>query len=404
MRVTNNMIVDRMINTLNQNLERMDRLQNQLSTGKKISMPSDDPIIASRALKFRTDIAEIGQFKKNVDDASSWADVTESTLGSTGDVLQRARELAVQASTGTSSNQSDAAVSQEAQQLYQELIRLSNTSYAGRFIFSGYKTDETLVLQEDESFTYTNSPVLSGGGPPLNTFRLRQDNIATVTNITGSIGAGAPAAFNIVAGPPAASGDVQVDIATGQLTFFPADVASGLTNLTASYNLDRLAGDYNPDSYSYINTTQITPMQGENIRYDIGIGDKINVNVIGTNVFGGVGAGTNAGVNLANFKKFVDALNTGNKAGIQQAISDVDTFLNDVLQQRADIGARSNRLDITQKRLSDDNTTYTNLMSKNEDVDIAEVIMNLQNEQNVYKASLGTAGKIIQLTLVDFLR
>lgn len=404
MRITNNMIIDRMINTLNQNMEKMDTLQNQLSTGKKISMPSDDPIVAAKALKLRTDVSEIGQFQKNAEDARSWADITESTLGSVGDVLQRARELAVQASNGTNGSTDDKAIAQEASQLYQELIKLSNTNFAGRYIFSGYKTDQTLVLGQNQAFTYTNTPVLSGGGPPANTFRLRHDNIASVTNITGSIGGGPAGSFTVVAGPPAASGQVQVDTTTGKLTFFPADVTSGLTNLTASYTLNRNAGDYNPDTYSYINTTQTSPMQGENIQYDIGINDKINVNVIGSDVFGSASAGGNAGIQLENFNKFVTALTVGDKTGIQQAITNIDSFSDSVLQQRADIGARSNRMDLTKKRLDDNYTTYTNLMSKNEDVDVAQVIMNLQSQENVYKASLGAAGKIIQPTLVDFLR
>jgi flagellin-like hook-associated protein FlgL len=271
-------------------------------------------------------------------------------LGTIGDVLQRAKELAVQASNGTNSSSDTQAIAQEANQLYQQLIKLSNTNYAGRYIFSGYKTDQTLILDKSKSFTYTNIQVLSGGGPPANTFRLKHDNVSAVTNISGSIGGGAAAPFTIVAGPPAASGEVQVDTTTGQLTFFPTDVASGLTNLTASYNLNRNAGDYNPDAYSYINTTQTTPLQGESIRYDIGINDKININVIGSDLFGNTSAGSNSGVQLENFGKFVNALTTSNQAGIQQAISDLEIFSDSVLQQRADIGARTNRMDLTKSR------------------------------------------------------
>jgi len=54
MRITNNMLINNMLNNLNNNLNRMNKYQNQLATGKKISLPSDDPIVASRALKLRT--------------------------------------------------------------------------------------------------------------------------------------------------------------------------------------------------------------------------------------------------------------------------------------------------------------------------------------------------------------
>jgi len=63
-----------------------------------------------------------------------------------------------------------------------------------------------------------------------------------------------------------------------------------------------------------------------------------------------------------------------------------------------------NRVDLTSDRLDDDNVNFTKLMSKNEDVDIAESIMNLMNEENVYRASLATGARVIQPSLVEFLR
>ena len=78
--------------------------------------------------------------------------------------------------------------------------------------------------------------------------------------------------------------------------------------------------------------------------------------------------------------------------------------MNNILRVRADIGARQNRIELTSNRLDSDYTNFTKLMSNNEDVDMAETIMNLQNEENVYKASLSGGARVIQPTLVDFLR
>ncbi|HOK44107.1 MAG TPA: flagellar hook-associated protein FlgL, partial [Thermoclostridium caenicola] len=72
MRITNNMLINNIMTHLSSNLNRTMKYQNQLATGKKISMPSDDPIVASRALKLRTDVAEIQQYSRNMDDALSW--------------------------------------------------------------------------------------------------------------------------------------------------------------------------------------------------------------------------------------------------------------------------------------------------------------------------------------------
>ena len=101
MRITNNMLINNMLSNLSTNLNRMSKYQNQLATGKKISLPSDDPIVASRALKLRTDVSEIEQYKRNVDDATSWMEITETTLAQMGEVMHRVRELVVQGSNGT---------------------------------------------------------------------------------------------------------------------------------------------------------------------------------------------------------------------------------------------------------------------------------------------------------------
>jgi flagellar hook-associated protein 3 FlgL len=75
-----------------------------------------------------------------------------------------------------------------------------------------------------------------------------------------------------------------------------------------------------------------------------------------------------------------------------------------VLRLRADVGARINRLDLTENRMLNDVTNFTRLMSENENVDMTETIMNLKNEENVYRASLAGGARIIMPSLVDFLR
>ena len=80
MRITNSMLVNNMISNLGKNLSRMESYQQKLATGKKISVPSDDPVVAARALKLRTDVSQIEQYKKNVKDAMSWLEVTESAI------------------------------------------------------------------------------------------------------------------------------------------------------------------------------------------------------------------------------------------------------------------------------------------------------------------------------------
>ena len=80
MRVTNRMLINNMINNIGANLRRMEKYQNRLSTGKKINVPSDDPVVAARALKLRTDVSRLEQYDRNVKDAMSWMEITESSI------------------------------------------------------------------------------------------------------------------------------------------------------------------------------------------------------------------------------------------------------------------------------------------------------------------------------------
>jgi len=144
MRITNNMLINNMIKYIGNNLTRMDKLQAQLATGKKIQVPSDDPVVAARALKLRTDVAEIQQYQRNLKDAQSWLEITESALSDMGDIFQRVRELIV-GSDAIESPEDLQATKNEIIQLRTQLINLGNSAYAGRYIFTGFKTDQKLL-------------------------------------------------------------------------------------------------------------------------------------------------------------------------------------------------------------------------------------------------------------------
>lgn len=301
MRITNNMLINNMMLSLSGNLNRTQKYQNQLASGKKISLPSDDPIVASKALKLRTDVAEISQYKRNTDDATAWMDITEATMNQMTEIVHRMKEITNQAANGTNTPDDVQKIKEEASQLRTQLISLGNATYAGRYIFSGYKTDKPL-LNDDGTFS--------------------------------------------------------VDIANN-----------------------------------------------EQIKFEIGIGDNININVPGSDLFNGGTAGT-TGVKssfVQTFDDVINALDADDKTELSSLLGDIDDDLGNLMRVRAGLGARINRVELTIERLDDDNVNFTKLMSKNENVDIAEAIMNLMNEENVYKASLSTGARVIQPSLVDFL-
>ena len=144
----------------------------------------------------------------------------------------------------------------------------------------------------------------------------------------------------------------------------------------------------------------------EQILFEVGIGDDINVNVPGGDLFnnGTDAAQGNVPAFIKVFDDYIDALNSGNNEEVDKIIGEIDNTHDNLLRVRADVGARLNRLKLTLDRLENDTVNFTKLMSLNEDVDQAEIIINLKNEENVYRASLAGGARIIMPTLLDFLR
>ena len=102
MRITNHMMQNNSLNNVSINKKQMSVLDTQLSTQKKISRPSEDPIIAIRALRLRTSLSEVSQYlEKNIPDANSWLDVSEGALKETDSILSDVYKYCVQGSTDT---------------------------------------------------------------------------------------------------------------------------------------------------------------------------------------------------------------------------------------------------------------------------------------------------------------
>lgn len=308
MRITNNMLVNNLVYNLNQNLKTMEKLQYQLATGKKFRVPSDDPIGASKSLKFNTDISKLEQYKRNAEDAMSWMNDTEAALAEIGEVLKRAYELTVDAANGTKDDGDLLKIREEIEQLKDHLVQIANTTYSGRHIFSGYKTDKPLMI-----------------------------------------------------------------------------VVEGENGKEIKYN--------------------ISIDKSEVFVYNVGISERVEVNTLGGLVFGAPDVGYSGEVPglIKVFNNLSQALEEANSEGLQEAIEDLQAGMEQVLSVRSQVGAKMNRLELTVKKLDLQINNTKELLSYNEDVDIAEAIMHMSMAQNVYVSSLMTGAKIIQPSLAQFL-
>lgn len=141
MRITNQMVTDRMLGEVQQGRQRLFETQQRVSTGKLMNQPSDDPTSVRQLLLYKEEISRADQYQRNLGAAHADLTATESGIASIGDILARANELAVQAATASTGPSDRADIALEVNRLIDQAISVGNSSYGGRYIFAGHKTD-----------------------------------------------------------------------------------------------------------------------------------------------------------------------------------------------------------------------------------------------------------------------
>lgn len=150
MRMTNKIMQNNSLYNINNNKLLQDKLSTQMSTQKKITRPSDDPVIAIRALRLRTSVSELTQYyEKNAPDAESWLKVTEKALGTGTDVLTDMLKQATKAANKDLGVEDLGIFLQQMKVLRDEYYSTGNVDYAGRYVFTGYRTDTTLSFTKE---------------------------------------------------------------------------------------------------------------------------------------------------------------------------------------------------------------------------------------------------------------
>jgi flagellar hook-associated protein 3 FlgL len=293
MRITHGMVSDTTIRNLRNNLEKLESVHNSITTGKRLSRPSDDPAAVARTLTYNGDIATGESYLRTMDSSLSWLSATDSALGEAGDLLQRARELAVQGANGTLSGGDMAAIGSEVDNILQQMGVTGNASLRGQRLFAGEQIDADpfALTGVAPGFTYTGD---------TGQMRREYDQGAYVTINT-----------------------------PGQATFGPA--------ITALLNLR-------------------------------------------------------------------DHLNAGDHAAVSSDLTTIDGAMDTVLSARAEVGAKTNRIEAAQGRQDLLQVNLKELRSKSEDTDLVEAVSKFSVQETVYKASLQIGGKAIQPSLLDYLR
>lgn len=567
MRITNSMLVSNMIRNINSNLNRMEKIQNQMATGKTISRPSDDPVGMARVLKSTSDIMVSEQHKRNVDEALSWLETTETSVTQLKDVMQRVRELTVRGATGSMASEDRQAIQKEIIQLKEQILSIGNSTFAGRFIFGGYNTKEHPFSIEEtdvgDKLKY-NGKFISPSGVVdssvtdaafinymINPNNKELTNQQMADTLQIEIGIGDLMNVNVngnelfekgfggvfetltklervlggeeeykhgfvdmmfqttltpvtVADLDNTLGDRSIEIRMGNDEFVLTLPSEPLTqdaiqkavdsvellkkngvrvNIDSSNNIsfsaqEEITANASLGTATIVNDTSkqfIAPLlignrlqntietDATNHQFVLSVGGVSHTIDLPTGKVYSLGSLngrnellkdvraqlTSLGIdqqvqitftedNRLQFKgqykdgvspsfndiriedtatgNIVSTLGFDNWQGSEKAVvksetlniggmlGDIDKNMENILAKLAEIGAKNNRLELSQNRLEDNLLNIKALLSKVQDADMTEVIMKLKMEEMVYQASLSTGARIIQPTLVDFIR
>lgn len=156
MRITNKIMQRNNLSNINTNKIYQDKLSTQMSTQKKINRPSDDPVVAIRALRLRSNVTEITQYyTKNIPDAESWLNVTEESLKNLSQIITNMIARCTKGSNGDLKTEHRQIILEELKALGEEIYSTGDADYAGRYVFTGYRTDTSLSFLKETNLKYS---------------------------------------------------------------------------------------------------------------------------------------------------------------------------------------------------------------------------------------------------------
>lgn len=156
MRITNRIMQRNNLSNINTNKMYQDRLSTQMSSQKKINRPSDDPVVAIRALRLRSNVTEITQYySKNIPDAESWLKVTEDAISNLSQIMTTMIARCTKGVNSEYTTEQRQIILEEMQNLGKEVYSTGDADYAGRYVFTGYRTDTSLSFLEAKNQNYT---------------------------------------------------------------------------------------------------------------------------------------------------------------------------------------------------------------------------------------------------------
>jgi flagellar hook-associated protein 3 FlgL len=358
MRVADKMMFDQVTGNVAKNRGQLSELQNQAATQKRVTKPSDDPLAAARVLASRVDLQGNKQFTKSLGYARSYLEYTDQSLDEATGVLVRAKELAIgQASDAGAGEQTRKAVATEVRQLHDQLVQISNRKLGDRFIFAGYKTQNS-PFDIEGKYAGDNGEMM---------IHVDKDSFLAL-NVPGS----------------------RIFLGDGFTKFGPKFSTPEQAKTIEEWHSQQLDSEKTP----------VQPGSPE-LRGPASVATGAEP----TSVLLQQGDKLDSGVNLFRMLRDLEtALRTNDKVSIQGSLDVLDQGIQQVVLTRAQVGSRSTTLDnfmqSKEKEKVEDKIAISNL----EDADIYSTVSDINKTESTLQATLQTSGKLIQKSLMDFIR
>jgi flagellar hook-associated protein 3 FlgL len=228
MRITEGMTARTVLADLGANKARLTKTQREISSGERITKPSDDPFGTARTLQLSAELEGFQQYKENVSDGTGWVTATETALSQISEVVQRARELLVQGGNDSNGQVAKEGIAAEIEALTEAVKQEADVTYDDRYIFSGTETEtRPYELGENDEYSGNEGSIVRVIGAGV--------SIGVNVNIQSLLGEGAGAEDNKLL-------DVLRDIATDLRggTEENAEALRGTDLERLSENLDEL--------------------------------------------------------------------------------------------------------------------------------------------------------------------
>ena len=400
MRLSTTQIFQQGISSIINQQAELTHTQQQLSSGKRILSPSDDPVAAVQIMDISEDLELFDQYLRNGDLAEGQLALEESVLVSVGNILQRVRELVVQANNGSQSTNDRNAIAVEIEARLDEMYALANTrDSSGEYIFAGFQSSAEPFARQGNTFSYNGDDGQ----------RFVQLGNSTQVGVRDS-------GFDVFMSIPSGNGtfDVEPNVAntgTAVLGRNSADNSFIPDTYTVTFNQ---ATPTSPITYQVTDSTPAVVAAGNYV-------DGDTISFAGASLqFDGTPADSDTFTVTPSVKQDVfttlqtivnDLKNSGGTPaavaavhnGMGQGLNNIDQALGHMLEVRADVGVRMGQVE-NQKNLNEDFTLQLeNAMSNIEDLDYAEAISRMNTQLTALQAAQQTYVQVQGLSLFNYL-